>query len=149
MTLEFHNRVGSRETLSKRAFGVLAATGVNLSEYERIRLDAMQVVEAHDVHGYYSLSGRGIPERIGGAAVSGVILHVQVYPGMSDNESMEFMARFMDKRQFVADRAQQNNTSLGNERAVIAPLLEGRPLADSLPWSARSLTDLIVEGLAN
>lgn len=137
----------SRDELSSRAAGMFSEAATSLFLMRSI--NRFEVEEAHDVHGYYSLTGNHLPKTIGGKAVNGLVVHLQAYPGLSSESQLVFMGRFMDAEQLALLRKQEG-IGLGNEHlAVVGNIRRDGPLQDQLPWHAASLVDLIEEGLTD
>ncbi|MBP7708549.1 hypothetical protein KA107_02595 [Candidatus Pacearchaeota archaeon] len=100
------------------------------------RTDRYEIVNAHDVHGYYRFD-----------ADASKILHVQAYPGMSTPQAGRFFARMMDYRGMLQERL--GGVSPGNEhRAVITPFPNFHAGVEVQNYSLEKLEELLEENLA-
>lgn len=88
-----------------------------------------ELFQAHDIHIFYRLSAK--PQEL---------VHVQAYPGMSNNLRLSIMARIMDYNQVRAIRTRNLNEerpriiSPGNEHQAVIRMLSNFPCLTSIPY---------------
>ena len=130
------------ERMNIRAVRLLAVTGLLLFEDDTIY--GMQIHEGHDVHGFYDLrsGGKKRPD-------NSIALHIQAYPGMSDDKHMSIAARFMDKGLLREIRA-KGGISVGNEHEAFIDYLspDEQSSISSIPWDANILRKLVKKGVS-
>jgi hypothetical protein len=118
----------STKTLRERITSLLSATGRVLENRRRI-IDGCEIHQGHDIHAYYQLL-------IGNQA-----LHVQAYPGMSNENEMMIMARVMDRNQIAPARKQ--GASIGNEHSAVVRTFEYMQTGLWLPYNEAALTGVL------
>lgn len=96
-----------REANSQKLTKLLEEIGKDFSERE---VATMELHHGHDIHAFYQLN-----------ADSKKVIHLQAYPGMSNDKQARVYARMMDYDKMMSIRA-SHGVSIGNEHdAVIQP----------------------------
>lgn len=132
---------------SQRAIEILGKAGILMFDRESsISILDMQIhtdngITANDVHGFYE-----VYKSNDSIYVTRPIVHVQAYPGLSDEEELTVYGRIMDKRKLHEIR-QFGNVAIGNEHdAAEYTLYHGRT-QEQIDWNPEALVGYIEDGL--
>jgi hypothetical protein len=99
-----------------------------------------QLEDAHDVHAFYRISEMfRLPE-------GDRIIHVQGYPGLSNDGEMRVYARLMDYDQLVQIR-QQGEVSIGNEHEAVTQDFPNFGAGVFIPYDSEVLGRMLEENV--
>ncbi len=124
-----------RGQFEDRSFAMLAGAAVILASSELHLIRSAELVTTHDVHAFYHLHQNVHPRAI---SIGGMVLHVQAYPGLSDEEGMQFSARYMDLE--ARDAARRDGATVGNEHQAVVGMAA---TPDRVIWDPVQLATLL------
>ena len=96
---------------------------------------SFELISDHDIHAYYRL-----------AKDNDEVVHLQAYPGMSNEQEGRFFSRLMDYRGILAFRALTNRCP-GNEHSAVTMPFINFGSGIKLPYSAKILEEMIQKNL--
>ena len=111
----------NRESLAERAEDFLDALA---RQFEKSGFSGeAETVVAQDVHGFFRLADK-----------PSVVLHIQLYPGLSSDRELFIAARFMNREQMLELRVKED-CSPGNEHDAVIGGIEDFPRSGKMiPW---------------
>lgn len=108
--------------------------------YEELGLARCEIHQGHDIHAFYHLLKS--PSKV---------IHVQGYPGMSNQEGMRVWARLMDYNKMIDIRETAKVTgkrlSIGNEHEATIQNFGNFGVGIFIPYSSIVLEDKIAENV--
>lgn len=102
-------------------------------DYQSKKFAELELYQGHDVHAFYRLLSD--PSKV---------IHVQGYPGMSDENQARVFARMMDYNTMMIIR-NRGNVSIGNEHEAVIRPFGGLELGKMIPYKPEVLETILEE----
>ena len=112
---------------------VIMLLDVGYFYYEAGKLLSHETGHGHDVHSFYRLKADDGKD----------VIHVQVYPGMSNDEYARVWARRMDHARLMLIRESSPQTSFGNEHDAVVRSFPSFGSGVLIPYDAKVLEQML------